>query len=335
MLGLLSVVAGYAGTIEIGGVNGLTANYINQVSGAVCAAGAGNCVTGSTTGYAERNYDTILFSGASSNSGATTPVPFTGYAQDGGTPSGSTLTGGTTFAMLSDGTAADTSSYNYWGSKGINNAVNTLVVPIGIFGVTDVWTMLENQWGTLGGNDTTLTFNYGTSSNQASGYTQVVVALDNNNGTTGFNGQLNSAVSCTTSASECSTTTSPVKSVAATSVINGVTVNTATIYSSSYTNATGVYYGGTAGKVRLNDQQFVLPSVDSDLWLVSISVTENDANSPQSATALGNGTLPSETALSAITVDNNSALTPTPEPTTILLLLSGLGAIGFRRLRRN
>jgi hypothetical protein len=237
--------------------------------------------------------------------------------------------------MLSDGTAADTSSYNYWGSKGINNAVNTLVVPIGIFGVTDVWTMLENQWGTLGGNDTTLTFNYGTSSNQASGYTQVVVALDNNNGTTGFNGQLNSAVSCTTSASECSTTTSPVKSVAATSVINGVTVNTATIYSSSYTNATGVYYGGTAGKVRLNDQQFVLPSVDSDLWLVSISVTENDANSPQSATALGNGTLPSETALSAITVDNNSALTPTPEPTTILLLLSGLGAIGFRRLRRN
>jgi len=335
MLGLLSVVAGYAGTIEIGGPSGLTANYINQGAGAVCAAGAGNCVAGSTTGYVERNYDSILFSGATNNSGATTPVPFTGYTQTGGEASGLTATGGATFAMLSDGQAVSGVSNNYWGSNGINGASDSIVVPIGVFGATDVWTMLDNQWGTMGGNDTTVTFNFGTSANQTTGLTSVAVALTNNNGTAS-NGELRAAMSCsTTPGTECSPTTNPRGTTASGTTINGVTVNEGVVFSTFlYTNATGVFYGGSAGKVRLDDQQFLLPSADSNLWLVSMTVTENNANSPQSAALLGGGALPSETALSAITVDFNSSSVATPEPTTILLLFSGLGAIGLRRLRR-
>jgi len=341
ILGLLTVVGSSAATIEIGGPSGLTSNYINQGTGAVCAAGAGNCVTGSTTGYIEKNYDNILFAGATSSNGTVTPTPFTGYVQNGGEPSGLTASssGGPAFAMLSDGAAGGGAgaSNNMWVSTGANSTTDSIVVPIGLYGVTNVWTMLDNEWGTLGGNDTTVTFNFGSSSNQASGYTSVPVALTDNNGTA-LNGQMRSAVSCsTTPGTVCSPSTNSSATFQQGAVINGVTVNEATITGSAfeYTNALGTFYGGSAGKVRLDDQDFQLPSTDSNLWLVSMTITENLANSVASAINLG--VLPSETALSAITVTTNGsqAPVPTPEPTTILLLLSGLGSIGLLRFRRN
>ena len=86
------------------------------------------------------------------------------------------------------------------------------------------------------------------------------------------------------------------------------------------------FYAGTAGKLKLDDQQFLFGAAHVDQWLVSVTVTENLGNTPLTATG---GVLPSETALSAITVDT------APEPTSILLLLSGLGGIGYLRFRRN
>jgi hypothetical protein len=74
-LGLASVVAANAGSIEIGGASGLSSNYITQGAGAVCNAGAGDCVTGSSVSWNEKNYDTILFQGAT-NSSSQTPTPF-------------------------------------------------------------------------------------------------------------------------------------------------------------------------------------------------------------------------------------------------------------------
>src|SRR5580698_9682117 len=88
VFGLFAAVAANAGSVMIGGSTGLSSNYITQGAGAVCAAGAGKCITGSTTGWGEKNYDNILFAGASNN--GSTPVPFTGYTQTGGTPSGLT-----------------------------------------------------------------------------------------------------------------------------------------------------------------------------------------------------------------------------------------------------
>ncbi|HEX4278873.1 MAG TPA: PEP-CTERM sorting domain-containing protein [Bryobacteraceae bacterium] len=331
-IGLIGAVAANAGSVQIGGASGITANYINQGAGAVCAAGAGNCVAGSTTGWVERNYDNILFSGATSNSGATTPVPFTGYTQTGGTPSGMTATdtAGTTFAMLSDGVSSNGNSQNYWGSNGTNQVPVSITIPIGISGVTDLWTMMDNQWGTLGGNDATLTFNFGSSSTDTSGdIVSVAVPLLNSNNTNN-SGDMRAAVGClTTTTSTCNNSTNPHGTSAQNNVINGVTVNTKVVYNTfNYTaaNPTG-YYAGSAGTLKLDDQEFIFGSQFANDWLVSVTITENLGNTPASVGTTGN--LPSELALSAITVD-----TVAPEPTSVLLLLSGFGAIGIVGARR-
>jgi len=333
--GLASVVAASAGQIEIGGsATGLTSNYILQGAGAVCAAGAGQCVTGSTTGWGERNYDNILFSGATSTGGTVTPTPFTGYTQSGGEPTNSSISDskGNTFAMISDGAnLISNASNNYWMSLNGNGGTDSITVPIGISGVSNVWTMMDNAWGSLGLNDTSVTFNFGTTSNQAGGYTSVTVnLLDTNN--TGLNGDMRAALSCVTvTTTNCNATTNPHGTLDQGNVVDGVTVSTGVAYNTfSYTaaNPTG-FYAGSQGALKLDSEQFVFnnPSLLSD-YLVSMTITENFSNTP--GTEASNGaTFASETGLSAIDVD-----TVTPEPTTILLLLSGLGGFAFLRFRR-
>jgi hypothetical protein len=330
VFGLFAAVAANAGSVLIGGSTGLSSNYLLQGVGAVCAAGAGNCVTGSTTGYAEKNFDSILF--ASATSGGTSPVPFAGYTQTGGIAPGLTATdttNGVNFAMISDGANGNNMSNDYWQSQGTGGVTDSLVVPIGVFGAMDVWTMLNNEWGTLGGNDTTVTFNFGATSNATSGLTSVVVALTNNNGSL-LNGELHSAVSCTGGTSVCATVgPNPSKTLDQGVVIDGVTVNEGNVYGTLYDTipASQPFYTGTSlsGKAKLDDQQFVFnnPAL-TDEWLVSMTITENVAN-----TYASNPSAPSETAISAITVD-----TAAPEPSTVFLLMSSLGGLGLMRLRR-
>jgi hypothetical protein len=332
-LGFVAVITANAGSIEIGGASGLTDAYLTSAGGGTaCAAGAGQCITGSTGGYSEENYDSVLFAGATNG---TAPVPFSGYTQTTGVGSGKTATsaanstsaGGVTFAMVSDG-ATSNASNNFWESDG--NA--TITVPIGIFGVTDVATMLQNVWGSLGGNDTTVTFNFGSTSNATTGLTSVSVNLADVSAS-GV-GELRAGVVCnTTTTATCNTTTNP-GFIPATTTANvggsGVTVDTASVFGATttfggqyvYTSVspnTG-FYANTQGHLKLDDQDFVFGSTFLNQWLVSVQVTEND----------GDTSFPSETALSAITVD-----TAAPEPTTILLFLAGVGGVGLaRRFRR-
>jgi len=331
------VVAASAGQIEIGGsATGLSSNYILQGAGAVCAAGPGLCVAGSTTGWAERNYDNILFSGATNTSGTVTPSPFPGYTQSGGEPTNSSLTDskGNTFAMVSDGAnSSSNASNNYWASTNTNGKADSITVPIGISGVSDVWTMMDNEWGSLGLNDTSVTFNFGTTSNQLSGYTSITVnLLDTNN--TGLNGDMRAALACSAvTTTTCNSTTNPDGTLAQGNVVDGVTINTGVAYNTFlYTGANPAgFYAGTQGKLKLDSEQFVFnnPSLLSD-YLVSMTITENFSMTPAAAVTNG-ASFASETALSAIDVDT---VTATPEPTTILLLLSGLGGFAFLRFRR-
>jgi len=309
VLGVLSAAVCSAGSIQIGGANGLTSNYITQGVGAVCAAGTGNCLAGSST-FAERNYDSRLFAAATP-----VPVPFTGYLQSSATPSGSTLG---QFAMISDGLTGG-NSINYWDATASGT---TITVPIGISDVGDVATMLNDIAGAAGATDTIVTFDFGTSSN-ASSFNDVVVVNLTNSGTAGSSasGQIGSSVACTTGTA-CTFDNGAVSpSSTATATLNGnptagVGVTTGVLYTNGYTSASASY-AGTTGNVLLNDQDFYLgglvaPSFGE--YLVNIKVQETT----------GTG----QTSLSAVTVDT------VPEPSTVFLFLTGIGALGLARFRR-
>jgi hypothetical protein len=202
-----------------------------------------------------------------------------------------------------------------------------MTVPIGVFDVSDVWAMLNNIDGVVGGNDTNVTFNFGTSSGQTSGYTSVTVALENTTNGTNSAGETRAALACTGgSTTLCNTTTNPQGTRTQGAVINGVTVNESTVFSSyNYTTVASGFYGGTTGVLKLDDLQFVFGTTYANDWLVSMTVTENDGNTGASG-------IPNETALSAITVDSAS----TPEPASIFLLFTGLSGLGFAaRYRRS
>jgi hypothetical protein len=289
ILGLLSVAVANAGQIQLGGTNGLTYNYITQASGAVCAAGTGNCLAGSpggnatapgngSTGFIEKNYDVKLFQGATESS--VMPVPYTGYNQTAG--------------------------------------------EVG----TDALTMLNNVWGTASSSaDTQVTFDFGTSSNTATFNNVVVVTLQNSpSGTSGLSGgEISASIDCSTATICTDANGAPSDESVATATLNGnptagVFVDGGTLFNSAYNTITSGSFMGSAGTLNLDYQDFLLGSLvapNANEYLVNIKVTE-----------LTGGAGVSATSLSAVTIDT------VPEPTTIMLFLSGLGALGIARFRR-
>jgi hypothetical protein len=119
---------------------------------------------------------------------------------------------------------------------------------------------------------------------------------------------------------------------------NGLTFNpaslivtTANLANNVFGGTTNAYtsiglgsYSGTSGSLSLYSQDFQLGSLvapSAGEYLVSIQLQERVGVSPFS-----------QTALSAITID--AAASPVPEPSTVFLLMTGLGAIGLARFRR-
>jgi hypothetical protein len=316
-LAVFSLGVATAGQIQIGGADGLTSSYV-----ALGCSGTGSCIAGAAAGtFSEQGYQGVLFSGATN--GASTAVPFTGYTPTGATPSGSTLadtTNNVTFSMISDGAGV-----NFWsatGSPGASSA-NYLTIPVGVYGVASVWTVLSEQVGSLTGRDANIVFSFGATPNATTGLTIVTVKLSNASGssTAAPAGQLRAAVNCTTGTCPGANGPTLASTVGAGTgaIPAGVTVLTNNLYSFGYTAATGVY-SGTSGNVVLDDQGFIfsgsLLNTAVSSYLVSVKI--QDANTG-SSTGIG---------LSAITVD------AVPEPGTILTLLSGLGAVGLAGLRR-
>jgi hypothetical protein len=239
----------------------------------------------------------------------------------GGTPAGA-CTGGAV-------------SNNFWGAgtgaTGNGGNSNAIVVPIGIYDVTDVWTMLNDVWGAAGAQDTVLTFNFSSTAANGPITTAITLDLTNASNTAGNSGQIGTSVDCTTTTTKCYyyaidtlKTSSTLTSTGPSGQVVPVNTNSG-IFGSSYTSATGKFIN-SQGNVTLDDQQFIFSGIAglSTSYLVSIGVSDLNGAIPTSTPGSG-----SETALSAITVDS-----PVPEPSTVVLLLAGIGAIGASRIKR-
>lgn len=309
---LFSVAAAYAGNIEIGGVNGLTASYIS--SG--CAGTT--CVAGSAGSFTEGNYDMRLFQAASNST-------FTPYSTYNGA-SGETGTLGTSpqFAMINDGAGVNGSN-NIWYAAG----TSAIQVPIGLNAVNSVSMMLNDIWGVAGANDTVVTFDFANSSN-GSTVDQVIVDLTNSGaGGSSASGQIQSSVDCSSPCSYNSNTFASGPALASstpTATLNGsgttVTVTTQDLFSTAYSSsniASTSAYAGTSGNINLDALTFTFPAaITSNLYLTEITVADPNVASKGS-----------ETALSAITVN-----VAAPEPSTVALLFAGLGLLGYAAFRR-
>jgi len=312
----LSIITGsaFADQIQIGGATGLTSSYI----------GASN-----TGGWTERNYDNYLFDGA--NNGSPTS-PYGGYQQHSGASGTITdSTDGVTFNMVNDGCVGGTCngtapSANVWVASG----TGTLTIPIGVFDVQDVWTMLSNVYGAAGAQDTTVKFNFGSTATTTNGTSLTVNLVNASSNMSANSGQIGTAIECTgLGTSTCNTLaigglapSSSLNGITSSSTLIPITVDTNTVYSTTYTSTIGgtsAFASSNTGTLSLYDQGFIFGNTYSNLYLVNLQVTDSF------------GTMnTSQTALSAITVDTAA----TPEPSTIWLGFTGMFAVGLVVLRR-
>jgi hypothetical protein len=314
---VIAATTALASQIEIGGSTGITSSYITTNGG-------------NTGGWTERNYDNRLF-GQVTNSGSMIS-PWNGYKYTTGEPSGLAFTDSTnnvSFAVISDGctgNAPNCYSNNVWEP----NSASSVTVPVGVFGVTDAWTMLNNAWGPAGAQDTSVTFNFGTSATGGIVDTLVVQLTNSGNGSTP-SGQISTSVQCATNTESpvtCTTyatgPTNPSSSIATSgtgaSLLPNITVLTNTLFTAAYNGGnTGGKFANSTGNVVLQDQGFEFGNAFSNLYLVNVQVFDASGASGTSASAL-----------SAITVDS-----ATPEPASVFLVLGAVAVAGFRRFRKN
>jgi hypothetical protein len=294
-IALFSVVAANAGQIQIGGANGLTSS---TVTGAGCSTG-GPCT--------EQGYVPVMFQGAP----VSPPVGPGNLVDTNGDGVGDPVT----FSLINDGAGK-----NFWDLP-TGTTTSTLTIPVGVFGVTDVWTMI-NDIEASNTRDVSVTFNFGTTATTTSD--SVTVRTSDADGASA-SGQVRNGLVCS---SGCLETSQPGTGGLAGEVSSGVTVVADNLWNQSFfgciTTSVGAV-GGTCGTAYLDDQGFFFNglSVGTGLtnlntYLVSVQVKE------VSTTGGGAG-------LSAVTIDTAAA---TPEPSTVLLFVAGLGVVGLGRLRK-
>jgi hypothetical protein len=223
--------------------------------------------------------------------------------------------GGATFSLIGDPSKAAGAAWYSTTQSGASN----IVVPINVFDVDTVWTMLNDYEGSA----VSATF-YFNSTDTTSGATQVSVNLTDGQ-------EIRSAVLCTNgcNASSSETLVATNTGVTATGDPHGtITVTTGSIqypggttWSPSYTTiGSGMPdAASTAGNLTLDDQAFQFGNAFSDQYLVQVVFTE-----------LNSGNANNHFLLSAVTVDQ------TPEPSTLGLGFLGIGvAFGLIRKQRS
>lgn len=333
VVALASAVVASAGQIQVGagagGVNGLTTSYITVGGGSPNNACTSLCND-------QNNYDEVLFENL--NDAASPGVNYSissatvNSIQDTNANAQANGNGaaGITFALINDGVSGCASqcgsSNNYWALAG-NPSNQTLTIPVGIYGVSQVWSMINTDFagasnGSPADRSITLFLDFGTSGGTIEDSVRVNFTNTGNNST--GTGQIQSSVLCT-SIAPCNGVTNsnggPLQSTNPTTLTaNGVSVG-------SYADSLfGIKYNGTGNVLTLDDQGLNLgtinfPSVGTNLntYLVDVRVVEE-----------GNSNYVGEVgAVSALTV-----VTAAPEPSTVFMFLTGLGALGFARFRR-
>jgi len=352
---LVASVAASAGQIEIGqyvgnsssgATQGLTSNYITGSASCVGAIFQGNtcATTGSKTGWSEANYNTSLFSSATSTSGTVSPSAYTGYSATSTSAGSQASGGGANFAMIND----TSGTQNEWSATTATQPI--LTIPVGILDVDSAWLMLNNVWGQANQQNTDVYFTFGSTSNATAGLTVLEEELVNAPATSagGSGGQVQSALSClgtgsafaicqnlaggatlasSTPVTICSGPACADFGLSSGTNATGLTVNTSGVYTGfQYTNAVNLDYVNTSGNLQLDDQKFNFGTGAAGLYLVSIGVQETHD-------LLTNGNAnDSATVLSAATIDTYAA--STPEPSTWMLVMSGVALLGIGRLRR-
>jgi len=331
-LALASAMVVSAGQIQVGGTNGLT----NTPT--VVASCTGGCTD-------QNNYDEVLFNGLTN--GVTPPQPYSTYNTNTAnvgtiTDTGANATaadgaGGVTFSMINDGTNTNlcastcATSNNYWSLLG-STSNQTAKIIVGAYGVTDVWTMINTISAaaqTAGDRSVNVTLDFGRTATGAVTDAVLIKLVNSNDIGSSPNGQSQNAIDC--ALDPCNGVTTPASGFTISSVTvtpltqlgnpgpptyNPITVVTDNLFSYAYNS-----FGN--GTLSLNDQGFILgtlifPSVGTNLntYLENIKVQEQSS-------------MTESLALSAITVD-----TVAPEPSTVIMFLTGLGALGLTRLRR-
>jgi hypothetical protein len=280
---------------------------------AVSGATPGNSGLINSSGFTSYNGATIQFAMMNAPNGAN------GYV-------GTGTSGGSTCSLCEDA--------NFWQGD------NALVIPVGVYNVDSVSTVLDDEYGSLGQQGITVSFCFASTSNGGgAGCTSgnlVTVALTNG---VEYSDSIicNSSVAGGCPANAAGAPTSSTYTLASSTANvggSGVTVDAGVVYSSAYTNIqatnpaggnVGPWATSAAGNVQLYDQQFLFtPGQYSGEYLSYISIVDDSSNYS------GTGTLGSASryALAAVTVD------AVPEPGSLVLLLAGFGAIGLGRLRR-
>lgn len=248
------------------------------------------------------------------------------------------------FDLLGDGTFADRGvSDTAWISTG-SGVNSTLTIPVGIFGVNDVATLLNTTGGVMTGGTVcagaTVTATANTSCTNTRSYSYVTLEFNKTDATGATGTDLYETVSLVNGVTQRNILDGTCVSgstgalctgtgTLATAQANGLVTdpNTGVTYTIGAQNDfTGSVFGNIHSNGAPNNSTMFLDAqlipVFSEYtgdYLVSVTVTNTGASG---------GANYSEEVLSGLTV------TESPEPSTILMLLGGFGVLGASRLRR-
>jgi len=220
------------------------------------------------------------------------------------------------------GDSVNTSSVQDWASVSAGTtSASTISIPVGIFGVADVSTMLNTVGGQTTGGTVCTTgngLNAGTGCTNTDSYAYVTLNFSTTASGATVQSETFALMNGVTQANILDGATAGTSG--STSDYNVVylgqtyAVNTGQVWSSKITGG-----ANTNDTLVLDYQEFPVFEQFQSLYLTNITVTDTGSANPNTN---------NHEILSAVTI------TPTPEPSTLLLLGAGLGVIGLTRFRR-